>query len=338
MNRSFFLRFVVLTVFITSLISCDSPNESPKRSRADILNSSIYKGITDSINRDPENPELYLGRAMRLSQNNLLEVATEDYKKAWDLSQDQGVALEYISNLLLTDNVQLAFNLLNDCVTRFPENPDFRRRLAEVFAETGNTDKAIAQYDTLLQRDPENFEAWYDKGNLLAKLNDTTGAIAALERSFALQPVAYSGLALATLYSYTKNPKALAVCDLLIARDSSETQTDAIFAKGLYYTETSQPDKAIAQFDECIRRDWKLTDAYIEKGIIFYERKQLDSALSIFTLSTTVSNTNADGYFWIGRCHESKGDTKKAIENYERALSLDKNFPEAARRLMALKK
>ena len=63
-----------------------------------------------------------------------------------------------------------------------------------------------------------------------------------------------------------------------------------------------------------------------------------DSLTTTTASKITVSNTNADGYFWIGRCYESKGDKKKAIENYERALSLDKNFPEAARRLMALKK
>jgi tetratricopeptide (TPR) repeat protein len=307
---------------------------SPK----EILRSALYRGITDSINRDPENPGLYLTRAMRLSQNKQLELATEDYRKSWELSQDQGIALEYVSNLLLTNRVQQAFTLLNECIVKFPENPDFRRRLAEVYSETESTEKAIQQYDTILQNDPENFEAWYDKGTLLAKIYDTAGAINALERSFALQPVSYSGLALATLYSYTKNPKALEICDLLIARDTSGSQTDAVFAKGLYYTETRQYDKAIAQFDECIRRDWKLTDAYIEKGIIFYSRKQLDTALSVFNMSVTVSNTNADGYFWIGRCYEEKGDTSKAIENYERALSLDKNFPEAARRLVELKK
>ena len=57
----------------------------------------------------------------------------------------------------------------------------------------------------------------------------------------------------------------------------------------------------MAQFDEVIRRDWKMTDAYIEKGIILYEQKQYDEALKVFNLTVTVSNTDADGYYWLGR-------------------------------------
>lgn len=330
MSRPRLYLIFLITGLAFGVVACDS---GEKKDPKEILKVAPFKSITDSINRFPDQPELYLSRAMRLSQHNRLELATADYQKTWELTQDPGVALEYISNLLLVNKVQTAYQLLTDCIQRFPDNPDFRRRLAEMFAETGNTAKALEQYDSLLVQDPENFEGWYDKGNLLARVNDTTGAIQALEKSFQLQPVTYSGLALATLYSYRKDPRALEICDFLIARDSTSTRTDALFAKGLYYTETQQFDKAIEQFNTCIKLDWKLTDAYIEKGIIYYKQTRYDSALSIFNLSVTVSNTNADGYYWTGRTYEAMGDREKAVQNYERALSLDNNFPEAARRL-----
>ena len=277
-------------------------------------------------------------RAILLSQNKQLDLATDDYKRAWEISQNEGVALEYVSNLLLVNKLKQAVELLNECILKFPDNTDFRRRLAEVYSETGNADRSMLQYDTILQKDPENFEAWYDKGIVLGKMKDTAGAIDALEKSFAIQPVAYSGLALANLYSSTKNPKALQICDILIARDSLNTQTDAVYMKGVYYAETHQYEQALKQFEECIKRDWKMTDAYIEKGIVFYEQKKYDTALATFNMSITVSNTNADGYYWSGRCYEVMGDKNKAIENYERAISLDRSFTEAARRIMELKK
>ena len=201
----------------------------------------------------------------------------------------------------------------------------------------GNTDGALAQFDDIIKKEPDNFEAWYDKGNVLTKLKDTNGAIQAFERSFALQPINYTGIALANLYIGKKDPKALKVCNYLIARDSSGLQTDAVYAKGIYYSETGNAELALEQFEECIRRDWKLTDAYIEKGIIYYEQKKLDTALKTFNMSVTVSNTNADGYFWIGRCYEAMNDNDKAVENYQRALSLDRTFREAGDRIKRLR-
>ncbi|MHA4847038.1 tetratricopeptide repeat protein, partial [Flavitalea antarctica] len=47
--------------------------------------------------------------------------------------------------------------------------------------------------------------------------------------------------------------------------------------------------------------------------------------------------TNADGYFWIGRCYEAMNDNDKAVENYQRALSLDRTFREAGDRIKRLR-
>jgi tetratricopeptide (TPR) repeat protein len=123
----------------------------------------------------------------------------------------------------------------------------------------------------------------------------------------------------------------------LLATDTAEQQTDPIYMKGVYYAETKQYDKAEAQFDECIRRDWKMTDAYIEKGILLFDQKKYTEALKIFNLASTVSNTNADAYFWMARSYEAIGKKNEAIRNYERAISLDRNFGEAWEGLQRLK-
>ena len=126
-----------------------------------------------------------------------------------------------------------------------------------------------------------------------------------------------------------KNPRALQICDFLLAKDSGSLETEPLYMKGVYYAETKQYTRAIEQFDSCISRDWKMTDAYIEKGIIFFGMKQADSALKIFTMAATVSNTDPDAYFWMGRCYEAKGDKQQAAANYDRAYAIDHNFTEA---------
>lgn len=295
-----------------------------------------YAGLTDSIKAAPQNADLYLARAIRLSQNNQHELATADYEKAWQLAPAEGTALQYISNLMLVDQPGTAVKLLKECIEKYPANTSFRRRLSEVYAQVGASEEALEQYNQLLAKDSLDFETWYEKGTLLVQLKDTPAAIQAMERSYTLQPINYTGLSLANLYAATKNPKTLPLCDALIARDTTFIN-EATFLKGAYYSDTKQYDAALEQFEECIKRNWKFTDAYIEKGIVLFELKQYNKALDVFAMAATVSNTSADAYYWMARCYEATHQKDQALQNYQRALSLDKDFEEAREGMKRLK-
>lgn len=330
------MKIPLLLIFAIILYSCHSSDSGAKKNSAAILHSPPLSGISDSINREPDNPELRIRRALMLSHMNEHTTATADYRKAWELTGDENVALDYASNLMLSQKVPQAEALLEEGARKFPENSEFNRRLAEIHVQKGNTSAALRQYDDMIAADSTNFEALYDKGLLLLRLRDTARATDALEKSFALVPINYSGMALANVYVAQKNPRAVEICNTILARDSGNTQTEPVFMKGVYYADVKQYDKAIREFDECIKRDWKMTDAYIEKGIILYERKQYDEALKLFNLTTTVSNTDADAYYWLGRCFEATGKIEDAITNYNRALSLDNTFTEARSALKRL--
>ena len=317
--------------------SCNYFDSNSSRS-TDLLTKPPYKGLTDSIRRFPEIPELYLNRAVLLSQNDKHELANSDYKKAYELTPNEATAWVYISNLFVLGRAKDAVGLLKESIKKYPDNTQFIRRLSEHYAQTGNYDAALEQCEYLLQKDSSDFEAWYEKGLILKELNDTAAAIDALEKSFALQPINYSGLALAEIYASLKNPRALEICNYLIERDTTAMQFDAIFAKGMYYAETKQYAEAIQQFDECIKHDWKNVEPYIEKGIILFQQSKYGEALKVFEMSATVSNTNADSYFWMGRCYEATGDKEEARLNYERAIALDRNFSQAREGLRRVRK
>jgi tetratricopeptide (TPR) repeat protein len=303
-----------------------------------LLLRTPYKGLTDSISRFPDTQELYLQRGLMLSQNNLHELAHLDYKKAFELQPDEQVTLMYVANLLMVNKVKQAVELLQESIRKYPQNQEFRRRLSDIYIETHDYRKALSEYDAMLAVDSFDFETWHNKGAVLLQLNDTSEAIAAYEQSFALQPIQYTGLKLADIYVAMKNPRALEICDVILSRDTSTVATDALFMKGVYYTETSQYKKALQVFDSCIRHEWTMIDAHIEKGIIYFQQRQYKDALKTFETAALVSNVNADAYYWQGRCYEAMGEADNAISNYNRAVSLDPSFREAkerARRLNA---
>lgn len=300
-----------------------------------------FSALTDSIRQMDKDSGtvagLYFRRGELLSQNNLHEIAAKDYKRSWELRHSETTALRYASALSITGHTDEAVQWLKDCRKEFPSNDSFSRLLGDLYMQSGKMKEALDLYDTMLKTDSLNFEAWYDKALLLEKTKDTAGAIAALKKAYAIQPVDTYALELAHMYAEKRNSAALTICDEVLRKDSTKELLDPLFIEGIYYSNTGQNAKAITQFDACIRRDWKFTDAYLEKGIILFRERHYEEAQNVFTMTITVSNTYPDGYFWIGRCYEATGRKEEAIIYYQQALALDKDFTEAAERIKNLK-
>lgn len=301
-----------------------------------LLNKAPYRGLTDSIARFPKDAELYKKRAVLLSLNNKHELATADYEKAWELAPDENTGQEFVANLLLVNQPLEAVALLKECITKFPGNAEFRRRLSEVLIQTGNNVEALKEYDEIIRIDSANFEAWYEKGVLYARTGDTAAAIVSLQRAYELQPIYFIGNTLADIYASSMDPRTVPFCDTLIARDSLKIQVEPHFIKGRYFADSKMYNEALQEFEACIRLDWKFTDAYLEKGLVYFEMKEYKKALETFTFTTTVSNSNPDAWYWMGRCYEAMGDKENAIANYRKAYALDKGFIEARERAKQL--
>jgi len=303
----------------------------------EVLYKPPFKALSDSIDQFPNNAELLLRRAELLSQNNQQDIAYYDYKKSWELQASEQTAILYASNLFITGRSKDAVTLLNTCLKKYPDNPEFKRRLAEAYSHAGDSHDAIAMYDNMIKTDSTNFEAMYEKGILLTQLKDTTKAIAVLEKAWRLQPIMQTGLALANLYAETKNEKAVAICDALQKRDSAREFVDPVFLKGVYYSNVRDYPKALALFDTCMRIDWKFIEPYLEKGIIFYQQKNYDEAIKTFQSASKINYSNPDAYYWTARCYEAIGKKDEALDYYYQTLTFDRDFTEAKEGIKRLK-
>jgi len=331
-----YLLWLLGIVFVA--VSCKGHADKKEQETA-VLKQAPFASLTDSIlqAKPEEAAGLYFRRAELLSRNNLHELAAEDYKRSWVLHPDEATGLRYGSTLSILGQTDEAAKLLQDCRKKFPSNPNFSTMLGDIYMQSGKVKEALDLYGTMLQADSLDFEAWYEKGLLLEKTNDTAGALIALKKAYTIQPVNTYALELAHLYAENRDSKALELCDGILAKDLTHELLDPLFIKGIYYSNTGQYKKAVVQFDSCIRRDWKFTDAHLEKGIALFKQKNYEEAMKTFRMSVEVSNTYPDGYYWIGRCYEIAGNREEAISYYQRALSLDKDFSEAGEAIKRLK-
>ncbi len=160
---------------------------------------------------------------------------------------------------------------LKDLVTQYPDSLLVTENLIEYYSNNGSYDTAITVTNEALKRDSGNVELWDVMGTLQYENGDTLKAIKAYETALNIYPLPEYVISLGTLYAQTKNPKALVMADALLIAGKSNAKREALFIKGLYYTYTSNKQKAIALFDSCISIDYTYMFAYRVKAIALYD-------------------------------------------------------------------
>jgi tetratricopeptide (TPR) repeat protein len=326
-----------LAAGIIFINGCSNNTPSETSAFEKTLNQPPYATLTDSIKAAGNNAELYFKRGTLLYTNKMADAAMADLKKAWSIDKKEEYAFS-ISNILLEKRPDSATAFINKALTILPNSVFLELNLGESLAAQNKPDEALKVYDDLLLKYPGQIDAWIKKADLLAQKNDLPGSTAALEKAYSLAPqdMELTGN-LAFNYAKTKNPKALALADTIIALDKKGLSAEPYYFKGVYYDNINDKNKALEQFDLAIQKDYNFLDAYMEKGRILYERKKTAEALKVFQLSTTISPAFADGYLWLAKCKEALNQKEEALADYQRAFGFDKTLIEAKEGIERLK-
>jgi len=329
------MKTSLIFILSFSMWGCNS-NKDTSSPFAEILSQSPFASITDSIRKEPGRDDLYFRRAILLNKNNLPEPALADFKKAWSIVPAETYAVG-VSNILLEKNPDSAILFLKKAIEEIPNSIFLQLSLARAYDTQGKTDEALAACNNLLAHEPDQVNVLMLKSDLLLKKEDTTSAIAAMEKAYSAVPSNREvSNRLAYQYAESKNSKAVAIADSLIGRDSLKFFAEPYYVKGMYYSNINDQEKAIEQFDATIKQDHRFLNAYIEKGKILLDQKKTTAALKTFELANTITPSFPDAWYWMGRCLEILGQKEEAKLNYEKAFSLDKTFTEAKEAIEAV--
>lgn len=318
--------FLSLILLVVSFTKCT--NNSEKTPFDQVVNQSPYSSITDSINNDKTNADLYYKRAALLKKNNIPEAALADYQKAWSLNKKEEYAVG-LSSLLMDKNIDSAALFLKSALRLIP-SLFLQLNLAEVYTQQGDLDAALNLYDSILHKEPKQIDALMKKSELLGKKNKPQESLAVLEQAYRLAPfdveISYD---LAYKYAELNNSKAIALSDSLIKMDSIGRHAEPYYFKGVYFSNTGNKQKALEQFSIAIQHDYNFLDAHMDKGVIYFDQKKWEEALKSFQLVITISPSYAIAYYWIGKVQEAMGQKQEAKLNYQRSYGLDKTMTDA---------
>jgi tetratricopeptide (TPR) repeat protein len=126
-----------------------------------------------------------------------------------------------------------------------------------------------------------------------------------------------------------------------VAENLPDDDARSHYDLGAAYKDMGLLQEAIAEFQQALRAQPGNLAAFEMLGQCFLE--QGEPAVAIRTLerglalATPVEDDLLGVYYWLGKAHESVGDSDSAREFYEKIFSLDINFKDVTERLKTLR-
>jgi tetratricopeptide (TPR) repeat protein len=227
------------------------------------------------------------------------------------------------------ENTNAEETTLKKAFEAYPDSIILLQNLVQYYGDGGNYDAAISIVDKAIKKDSTNPVFWDIRSAVFTEKGDTASAIKSLNKAIEIYPLPSYIISLGALYAETKNPKALEIADALLFANKAKAEKEAYFIKGLYYSLIKEKEKAIVNFDKCIAISYTYKEAYLEKALALYDLAKYREAAEVLEKATTLQNSYADGYYYLGKCYEKLNRMQDAIDAYQMASYYDKDFIEA---------
>jgi len=227
-----------------------------------------------------------------------------------------------------------------------PKSEYFLRGAA--YQDSGQRDKAIADFQASLVLDPDNDVLRRHLIHLggeipkavqlpsgLCSENDITheqriaGCTASIESGTLTGwplKVAYCnrGYALTELGEYDR---VITDSNALIAIDPQAGCGYLNRARGWYYKDDL--DRAIADYTQAIRFDPRLHEAYASRGTAYFDRREFDKAIADYSAAISMDSHVPMYFSDRGNTRFMMEDYRSAIADYDRAIAIDPNYSQA---------
>jgi len=193
---------------------------------------------------------------------------------------------------------------------------------AKAWADKGEYDKAIDDYNQALAMNPKDANAFYDRAKVWEKKGKYDELMADCNEALALNPKfaeAYIGRSIAW-NEKGKYDKAIADCNQALAINSE--LAEAYNNRGLALNEKREFDKAIADCNQALSINPKLAQAYNNRGQAWNHKREYAKAIADCNQALTLNPKLANAYINRGVAWGEKGERDKAIADFDQALAI----------------
>ena len=195
-------------------------------------------------------------------------------------------------------------------------------------AKRGKTLLSISLLSELVGRQPNNANAYLNRGNLYASLRDFDAAVSDYTRVIQLKPRHFGGW-------YNRGASRLAggqydeaIADLTKAIQVKPGLANGYCNRGLGYLRKGENEPALADFEMGLALGTDLPLCYVGRGDIHLRNRNYRDAVDDLSQAITLK-PNAEALVRRAVAYEKLNETDKAIRDYREALSLNPKSTEA---------
>jgi tetratricopeptide (TPR) repeat protein len=322
---SFFCSAAILLAFS----SCGNGGDKPVTDSTQGKDSVTI--VSEMIRKDPGNLDLYLKRGQIEMRKKDYGAALSDMDRVLAVDSSKAQYLLAAADInFFTGKVGRTKQLLERAVKLNPTNVDCILRLAQLNHYLTKYDDEMKLIDQALHVDVHNAQAYFMKGMLFKERGDTMRAISSMQTAVEQDPDHYNAfIQLGLLNAAKKNP--LAEDYYLNAIKINPNSEEAMYDLGMYYQSIDNYNAAIETYTTLLKVNPHNFDAHFNLGMLHAVKLDVvDVGMKYFDSAIADNPREPRGYYGRGFCFEKKGDINNARLDYQKALTVDSTYTNAA--------
>lgn len=187
----------------------------------------------------------------------------------------------------------------------------------------GDTRGAIAEFNQVIQANPNDPIAYGQRGNAHYDLGEYKQAIEDYTQTIRLDSTNTSAYFNRGLARYDQKDLRGAIDDYTQVIRLKPTQSDAYYKRGLAYYDLQEYQAAIADFTEFIRIKPNDHTGYHSRGLARSGSGDKPGAIEDFTKAIQINSKEPDAYYSRGRARFLLADYNGALEDYSQVIKLN---------------
>ena len=260
------------------------------------------KSLSRAVSLQLDSPvagSLYVLMGRASLELDRLETAEKHFQRTMEINPNAVEPLVYLASLRIA---QQRFEEADEYLLRAqqlrPRDIATLQNVAEVLRKQGHHEEAIASYRVVLEIDPECAPAYAGMGDALFQLKHYEEALASLTQAFSL-----------------KSDLPMAARLHVIMGQASQ--------------ELGRIEAAAEQYERALHIEPHNTEALDHLAFVRFGQKRYEEALGLYRTLIDIGHAKAQNHTNMAASLFYLGRTDEAIQNLERALSLDPNLESA---------
>ena len=325
------------------LLNGCKPNKQEEKKEAPVPVLSGVDAEIEQLSREivanPKKADAYFQRAKIYVDQKKFKLAAPDINQAVALDSTRPdyyflQADVMFANLL----VPQARETFLKCLSLDPKNVQANLKLAELDLYIKNYKESIQYANEALKIDKYQAKAYFIKGFVYKESGDTAKALSTFQTCVEQDPSNYDAyMQLGILYGFRNNK--LAVQYYSSALKLNPSSIEALYDRGLFYQDHREFNKAMEDYTSILKINPNYKDAHYNLGYIhLVYLKVYEQAIKHFTDAIRCDQYFTQAYYNRGLCYEYLGDIAAAAADYRQALSIVPSYDLAIKGLKRVRK